>query len=302
MGNRKSQVIPVEPESDIPLVDCHCHFALKEKRRRMTESHEEQYKSFFEQHNGKFMITSGGWWDFRRMQNFMQSHKNIYLTMGWGPQTVTYGTEEELKEFPKYLSYLRAHPDEYVAIGEFGLDFHHGKNDQQRKLQIEYFRKTIRATKDLNKPYVLHVRNPSGNDVDPNAKEKSFNEPDICNRIITEIIDEEEIPPHQVMWHCFSGPKEWGPRLAKVGYYISIPSSAYGFNRWRRNINGVPLENMLTETDASWQHPFKMGAFNTPANVKYAVTSIAYELGMGQHEVAEKILVNAKNFFRLNQD
>ena len=114
---------------------------------------------------------------------------------------------------------------------------------------------------------------------------------------ITKILEEEGIAPERVQWHCFSGPQEWGPKLAEKGYYISIPSSAYGFNRWRRNIKGVPLENLLTETDSCFQHPFKMGAFNTPTNVKYALAAIAYVNEMEQQEVAERILGNAKRFF-----
>ena len=40
-----------------------------------------------------------------------------------------------------------------------------------------------------------------------------------------------------------------------------------------------------------------MGAYNTPANVKYSVAAIAYVNQIEQKEVAEKILLNAKNFF-----
>ena len=99
------------------------------------------------------------------------------------------------------------------------------------------------------------------------------------------------------MWHCFSGPAEWAPKIAEKGYYISVPSSAFGFKRWRRNIKGIPLENILTETDACFQHPFKMGTFNTPANVKYSVAAIAYEKDIKQKEVTDQVLLNAKKLF-----
>ncbi|GAH53416.1 unnamed protein product, partial [marine sediment metagenome] len=80
-------------------------------------------------------------------------------------------------------------------------------------------------------------------------------------------------------------------------YYVSIPSSAYGFKRWRRNIKGIPLDKILTETDACMQHPFKMGAFNTPANVKYSIAAIAYVNNIKQKEVADQVLKNAKKLF-----
>ena len=112
-----------------------------------------------------------------------------------------------------------------------------------------------------------------------------------------DILEEEKIPPKNVMWHCFSGPEEWGEMLADRGYYISIPSSAYGFKKWRRNIKGIPIDNLLTETDASYQHPIKIGAFNEPLNVKFAIAAIAFVNNMDQSTVAEQILENARKFF-----
>ena len=40
-----------------------------------------------------------------------------------------------------------------------------------------------------------------------------------------------------------------------------------------------------------------MGAFNTPANVKYAVAAIAFVIDMSQQQVAEQVLANAKTLF-----
>ncbi|OLS30141.1 MAG: hypothetical protein HeimAB125_20390 [Candidatus Heimdallarchaeota archaeon AB_125] len=43
-----------------------------------------------------------------------------------------------------------------------------------------------------------------------------------------------------------------------------------------------------------------MGAYNTPANVKYSVAAIAYVNEMKQQEVAEQVLENARRFFGIN--
>ena len=43
-----------------------------------------------------------------------------------------------------------------------------------------------------------------------------------------------------------------------------------------------------------------MGAYNTPANVKYSVAAIAYVNEMKQQEVAEQVLESARRFFVIN--
>ena len=296
---KKSQIIPIKPENDIPIVDCHAHFPDKEPRRTPTHSYESQYQYFFEEHNGQFIISSASLWDYEFIQNFIDTHDNIYLTMGCGLPSDRYSSPGEKERQNEHIKFWKDNPEKYVAIGEFGLDFHHAKSFEKREEQVELFKRIISETKHLKKPYVLHVRNPTERDVNPGCAKPEYNERDICNRIIEETLESENIPPEEVMWHCFSGPAEYGPVLAKKGYYISVPSSAYGFNRWRRNIPNVPITQLLTETDSHYQHPFKMGAFNTPANVKYAVAAIAYVNNKKQKEVANQILINAKKFFRI---
>jgi len=295
LQRNRNEVIPIKPENDLPLVDCHNHFPDKEPYRKPTHSDEEQYDFFFNQHKGQFIISSASDWDYDYIQNYIQAHENKYMTMGYNIPSERYNRSfEDLKVF---VDFLKNNKDKYVAIGEFGLDFHHGKSIKMRETQVEVFQKIIKETKSLNKPYALHVRNPTQRNIDQNFPNHEYNQRDICNRIVLEKLVEEQIPPERVMWHCFSGPAEWGPKLAEKGYYISIPSSAYGFKRWRRNIPGVPIENLLTETDACLQHPFRMGAYNTPANVKYSIAAIAYVNEIDQLEVAKKVLENARRFF-----
>ncbi|MCG3221143.1 MAG: TatD family hydrolase [Candidatus Heimdallarchaeota archaeon] len=300
MSYRKNEAIPIEPEQDLPIVDCHCHFPDKEPYRKPTHSHESQFEFFFEKHNGKFIISSSSDFDYDYVQDFMQTHDKMYMTMGTGIPTNRYPMNEVLKDYKAFLEIVENNQDTYVGIGEFGLDFHHGKTLKIRQQQIEQFQRVIHETKHLNKPYVLHVRNATQRDIDQNNPNHEFNQRDFCNKSIVRILEEEGIKPEKVMWHCFSGPQEWGPKLAKMGYYISIPSSAYGFKRWRRNIQGVPMDKLLTETDSCFQHPISMGGYNTPANVKYSVAAIAYVNEMKQQEVAEKVLGNAKKFFGIS--
>ncbi len=234
------------------------------------------------------------------MKSFISDHNNIGLCAGWAPQTVTYtDPHTHGQNFPIYLNFVKNNPDEYLAIGEIGLDFHHAKTLEQRKKQSESFKKIIHETKFLGKPYVLHIRNAGPYDKDPQSPNHPYNEKDAVNKLMIQILEEEHIAPEKVMWHCFSGPQEWGPMLAEQGYMLSVPSSAYGFKRWRNNTTNVPVENLFTETDSHFQHPLKIDGYNVPLNVKYSVAAIAYTHNISQNEIADQIITNAAKFFDL---
>ena len=301
MKQRINEIIPIKPEQDLTLVDCHAHFPDRNPLRKPTHSIESQYDFFFKKHNGQFIINSTHVYKQEHIYqiDFNKKHKGIYITIGCLKPSDRYDMNEVMKEHVDFIEALENHQDYYVGIGEFGLDFHHAKKLSRRQEQIDYFQKIIQETKHLNKPYILHVRNATQRDIDQKNPNHEFNERDFCNRTVVRILKEEGIKPENVQWHCFSGPQEWGAKLAKMGHNISIPSSAYGFRRWRRNISGVPLDKLLTETDSCMQHPFRMGAYNTPANVKYSVAAIAYVNEMEQQKVAEQVLKNAKEFFKV---
>jgi Tat protein secretion system quality control protein TatD with DNase activity len=102
------------------------------------------------------------------------------------------------------------------------------------------------------------------------------------------------------MWHCFSGPDEYGMSLPKQGYTLSVPSSAYGINKWRRVTKQSPLSALVTETDSYYQHPYLRGPVNVPLNVKYAIAAIAHFHNISQQEVSRMTVENAINFFKLD--
>lgn len=298
---KKSEFIPIEPMENLPLVDCHCHLPYDLKKN--SANNDQTLHNFFA-NNGQFLIScSVDKKSLKLIQTFQEKKKNIYLAAGWAPQTVTYMAEtQHSKEFKEWLEFLKNNSDDIVAIGEIGLDFHHAKTLEKREKQIAIFQQIVTDTKDLKRPYVIHLRNPSANDVDLKNPQHEFNQPDAVNKIITKIFKEEKIPFNRVMLHCFSGPQDWGAKFASSGYYLSVPSSAYGFKRWRSNIEGIPLENLLTETDSPFQHPYQFGGNNEPANVKYSVAAIAFVNQTQQAKVAEIIIKNAKKFFNISID
>ena len=298
---KKRGIVPIEPESFLQFIDCHCHFPWNQNPARMVETYENQYDLFFKE-GGKYIISSSvDWESLQFIREFVESHDNMGYTSGWAPQTVTFtNIRKHDEEFSQWMEYIKNNPSNYLGIGEIGLDFHHAKKLDKRKHQIDIFKKIIHETKSLNKPYILHVRNPMQNDVDIANPNHEFNDFDCVNKIILKILEEEEIEPSRIMWHCFSGPtKEWGTKIAAKGYILSAISSAYGNKKMRSFTSEVPITNIVIETDAPYQHPYQYGTSNTPRNVKYAIAALAYSHSMEQQEVAQIVLDNAVNFFKI---
>lgn len=293
-----------EPEDGLEFIDVHCHLPFPRPKNDKLPSDREQYLNFFRM-GGKYVITSTiDMITLKLTLDFMKEiAKNYGFTCGWAPQTVTYTPKKKHDdEWEKWIGYIKNNSEKYLAIGEIGLDFHHARTLEKRNRQIEIFKKILELTKDLDKPYVLHVRNAAKNEIDTQYPKHRFNKRDGVNKEILKILNEYKINPKRVMWHCFSGPEEYGRILSNQGFILSVPSSAYGFDRWQKISKHSPLNSLVTETDSYYQHPFKRGPINVPSNVRYAIAAIAYSHNLPQKVVSEKTIENAINFFNLQID
>ena len=296
------KIIVPEPEDNIKFIDVHCHLPFPRPRNDRLPTDREQIKNFFNI-GGQYLITSTIDLDTLNLTlKFIKDFdKNFGFTCGWAPQTVTYTPKDKYDiEWKKWVEYINENNDKFLAIGEIGLDFHHAKTLEKRSKQIEVFRMILELTKDYNKPYVLHVRNAAEHEFDRKYPKHRFNKKDGVNREILNIIKEFNISPQKIMWHCFSGPEEFGRTLPSQGFTLSVPSSAYGFDRWRKVTKLSPLDSLVTETDSYYQHPYKRGPINVPSNSRYAIAAIAYSHKIPQKLVSEKTIENAKRFFKLD--
>ncbi len=292
-----------EPEKELNFIDAHCHLPFPRPINDTLPSDEEQYLNYFKK-GGVYLITcSIDIITLKLIQNFIKNKKNVGFTCGWAPQTVTYTPKNKYdEEWKKWIDFILDKPNIYLAIGEIGLDFHHAKTLEKRNRQIEELKKILELTKDLIKPYVLHVRNAAKHEFDRENPKHRFNKKDGANKEILRILKEFKIDPKRVLWHCFSGPEEYGRILPNQGYMLSVPSSSYGFNRWRDVSKNSPLDSLVTETDAYYQHPYKRGPVNIPSNARYSIAAIAYSHKLSQKVVSLKTIENSKRFFNLEID
>ena len=296
----KKEYIP-EPEENLKFIDVHCHLPFHRPKNDQLPSDEEQYITYFKM-GGQYLITSTI--DIESLNltlDFMKKYnKNFGFTCGWAPQTVTYTPKDVYNiEWKKWIDFILNNSEKYLAIGEIGLDFHHAKSLDKRNEQVDVFKQIFESTRDLDKPYVLHVRNAAEHEFDKQNPQHRFNKKDGANNENLTILKEYKIDPHRVIWHCFSGPEEFGRTLPQQGFLLSVPSSAYGYERWRRVTRFTPLDSLLTETDSYFQHPYKRGPLNVPSNVRYSIAAIAFSHHLSQSSVSVKTVENAVKFFKL---
>ena len=290
-----------EPETGLNFIDVHCHLPFFRPKNDTLPTDKEQYLDYFKM-GGLFLITSTI--DIKTLNltlDFIKKvDKNFGFTCGWAPQTVTYTPSNKYKdEWKKWVDFIQNNQKKYLGIGEIGLDFHHGKNLEKRNKQVEVFKEILELTKDFDKPYILHVRNAAEHEFDRQYLKHRFNKKDGATKEVLNILKEFKIKPERGMWHCFSGPENYGRILPSQGFLLSVPSSAYGFDRWRKVTKLSSLDSLLTETDSYYQHPYKRGPFNVPSNVRYSIAAIAYSHNTDQKLVSEKTVANAVRFFNL---
>jgi len=290
-----------EPEEGLKFIDVHCHLPFPRPRRNdKLPSDEEQYDDYFNL-GGLYLITSSI--DINTLNlvlKFIENRDKIGFTCGWAPQTITYTPKNQYNnDWKKWVNFIENSQQKYLAIGEIGLDFHHAKSLDKRNKQLTELKKILELTEDFNKPYVFHVRNAAKHEFDRDNPKHRFNKRDGATKETLNLIKEFNLNPKKVMWHCFSGPDPYGLTLSKQGYILSVPSSAYGINRWRTVTQNSSLDSLVTETDSYYQHPYLRGPVNIPSNARYSIAAIAYSHNTSQKEVSEITVKNAQNFFNI---
>jgi TatD DNase family protein len=177
-------------------------------------------------------------------------------------------------DLEKEFKFIEDHKDKIIAIGEIGLDYHWDKEHHEE--QQEVFRKTLQLAIKLNKPVIIHTW----------AGEED------CINILEEEV-QDKVP---VILHCFGGRKSLVTRAIELGYYFSVPPSTVRTGNFNTLIRKVPIEQLLTETDAPWQSPIK-GELNEPAYVLKTIEKIAEIKEISIEEAADSIWANYEKVF-----
>ena len=152
-----------------------------------------------------------------------------YLLPGIGlhPENVREDWREQLAAIHASLENTN-----YIAIGEIGLDYHFDttyKAEQQEALRIQ-----LGWAIERNLPVMIHSRDATED----------------CLNIL------REFPGLRGVMYCYSGSNETAKQIIKMGLYLGIGGVITFKNaKLRDNLNGIPLERIVLETDAPYMAP-----------------------------------------------
>ncbi|MFT4343199.1 MAG: TatD family hydrolase [Candidatus Woesearchaeota archaeon] len=178
------------------------------------------------------------------------------------------------------IKYITKHKNEIVAIGECGLDLHHGKDITK---QIEEFKQMIELAIKLKKPIIIHSRK---------AEKETL---EVLNTY------KGKIEPKKVILHCFSGKKKLVEEAIVQKYMLSIPPSVIRSEQFKEMAHKTPLKQLLTETDSPFLSPYKnedgTPVRNEPAFVIESVKAIAEIKKLTYEECVNQLYMNFQKVF-----
>jgi hypothetical protein len=145
-------------------------------------------------------------------------------------------------------------------------------------LKIELVRKYYQIANKLNKPVMVHDRD--------------------AHLDALRILDDEKA--QQVIFHCYSGDKEFAQELVKRGWYLSFAGTCTFKNaqNLREALQVTPLENVLVETDAPFLTPMPYRGYpNSSYMIPLTLATMAQEMNVDINTVADATRTNAEKLF-----
>jgi TatD DNase family protein len=164
-----------------------------------------------------------------------------------------------------------------VAVGETGLDYyrHHAEPSVQRW----WYREHIKIAKRSGKALMIHDRE--------------------AHADVLRIL-EEEGPPDQVVFHCFSGDVAMVKQCAEAGYVMSFAGNVTFGNAQplRDAAAAAPADLILAETDAPFLTPVpNRGKPNEPALTADTLRCLAEVKGMDLAALCDTVTATAQRTF-----
>lgn len=177
-----------------------------------------------------------------------------------------------------------------LAIGECGLEYFNISDEPVRERQCELFNKHIQLAIKLDKPLMIHCRSSEEdkNDAYEDLYEILSSYPEIVDGRI------------RFNLHFFAGDWVIAQKFLKLGAYLSFPGVITFSHQFDEIIKQVPLDRLLSETDAPFVAPVPhRGKRNQPAFVQYVAEHLAGLRGEERELVLSTLVSNARRFFNL---
>ncbi len=190
------------------------------------------------------------------------------------PTAGLYPTHLDPEQAERIAQLLRDRRDDFVAIGEVGLDHWVLKEPDQWDEQRRIFETFIALAIELDLPLNVHSRS--------------------AGRATLEVLT--ECGATRVLMHAFDGRAVKARPGVDAGYFFSVPPSIVRSAQKQKLIRQLPLECLVLETDSPVLGP-DPETRNEPANVTISLETIARIKDLPIHEVARATTDNARRLF-----
>ncbi len=202
-----------------------------------------------------------------------EAHEGVVAALGIDPHRAATSEADRIGELHELLT--RPH---VVAVGETGLDGHHGADTlpEQRTLLEAH----LELAETLGLPVVIHSRTASEETAAALAPFRGT-----------------------VVLHCFSEPDLLDTALER-GYYVSFAGNVTypKADALRDAAARVPVDRILAETDTPYLSPQPVrGRRNEPANVVHTLAVLATAREESAAELERRIEENADRAFGLQR-
>ena len=172
-----------------------------------------------------------------------------------------------------------------VGIGECGLDYYRleGSTEETKQRQRDAFVAHIQLAHEVKKPLMIHCRS-------------AF--PDLLSILEMHIPLLNSGNPGVI--HFFSGDMKEAQRLLELGFSFTFGGVITFARDYDEVIRAVPLERLLTETDAPYVAPTPYrGKRNEPSYVIEVVKKFAEIKGIKSDHFSGTILENTRRIFSI---
>lgn len=253
----------------VALVDTHCHLDVDAfdadrdavvRRAREAGVREQIVPA----------IEAGTWPALRAV---CAAHDGLHAAYGLHPLMLDRHDDAHLEHLVDWIE--RERP---VAVGECGLDFFvHGLDaERQRRL----FRAQLAIARRFDLPVIVHARR-------------------AVEEVMLTLRDHDGL---RGVIHSYAGSPEQARQLWEMGFHIGLggPVTYPRARRLRRLVAGIPLEQLLLETDAPDQPDVDhRGQRNEPARLPRVLEEIARLRGESPGDVAAATTHNARRLFAI---
>jgi len=276
--SKKREYPPLPEKLTTTTVDAHCHLDIEDEDIFMSVE-DSLAKAKAVGITGIVQVgvdVPSSKWAIKTAQEFSQIHATVALHPNEAPVIALEKGESALDEAIAEIAEL-AKEDVVKAIGETGVDFYR-TSKEGREFQEKSFRAHIQIANKLNKPVMVHDRD--------------------AHLDALRILDDEKA--QQVIFHCYSGDKEFAQELVKRGWYLSFAGTCTFKNaqNLREALQVTPLENVLVETDAPFLTPMPYRGYpNSSYMIPLTLATMAKEMNVDINTVADATRTNAEKLF-----